>query len=42
MENSVDPDQMASKKPSDQDLHCFNKCAYQVSVGNGLSVVCCC
>ena len=21
--NSVDPDQMASKKPSDQDLHCF-------------------
>ena len=23
-ENSVDPDQMASKKPSDQDLHCFS------------------
>ena len=23
MENSVDPDQLASKKPADQDLHCF-------------------
>ena len=22
-ENAVDPDQMASTKPSDQDLHCF-------------------
>ena len=23
MENSVDPDQLASKKPADLDLHCF-------------------
>ena len=23
--NSVDPDQLASKKPADQDLHCFPK-----------------
>ena len=25
-ENSVDPDQLASKKPADQDLHYFSKC----------------
>ena len=23
IENSVDPDQLASKKPADQDPHCF-------------------
>ena len=23
MENSVDPDQLASQKPADLDLHCF-------------------
>ena len=23
LENSVDPDQLASEKPADQDLHCF-------------------
>ena len=23
VENSVDPDQLASEKPADQDLHCF-------------------
>ena len=23
MENSVDPDQLASEKPDDLDLHCF-------------------
>ena len=23
MEKSVDPDQLASKKPADLDLHCF-------------------
>ena len=23
-ENTVDPDQMASEKPSDQDLHCLS------------------
>ena len=22
-ENNVDPDQLASEKPADQDLHCF-------------------
>ena len=25
-ENSVDQDQLASKKPADQDLHCFPLC----------------
>ena len=25
-ENSVDPDQLASRKPADQDLHCFLIC----------------
>ena len=24
MENIVDPDQLASEKPADQDLHCFH------------------
>ena len=23
VENNVDPDQLASEKPDDQDLHCF-------------------
>ena len=28
-ENSVDPDQLASEKPADQDLHCFlTACKY--------------
>ena len=27
-ENSVDPDQLASKKPADQDQHCFQLCLY--------------
>ena len=25
-ENSVDPDQLASEKPVDQDLNCFSLC----------------
>ena len=25
MSNSVDPDQLASQKPADLDLHCFQK-----------------
>ena len=25
-ENSVDPDQLASEKPADLDLHCFPLC----------------
>ena len=25
-ENSADPDQLASQKPADQDLHCFPFC----------------
>ena len=25
-ENSVDPDQLASQKPADQDPHCFSIC----------------
>ena len=27
--NSVDPDQLASEKPADQDLHCFFHSAYK-------------
>ena len=29
VENSVDPDQLASKKLADQDLHCFQNIIYQ-------------
>ena len=29
-ENSVDPDQLASGKPADQDPHCFPVCLYIV------------
>ena len=29
MVNSVDPDQLASEKPADQDLHCFQHRIYQ-------------
>ena len=25
-DNNVDPDQLASEKPADQDLHCFPPC----------------
>ena len=28
IENSEDPDQLASVKPSDQDPHCFSLCKY--------------
>ena len=28
MENSMDPDQLASEKPADQDLHCFQTRIY--------------
>ena len=28
-ENSVDPDQLASQKPADQDQHCFPLCLYK-------------
>ena len=28
VENSVDPDQLASQKPVDQDKHCFQKGIY--------------
>ena len=28
MENSVDPDQLASEKPADLDLHCFQDRKY--------------
>ena len=27
-ENNVDPDQLASRKPADQDPHCFQHCLY--------------
>ena len=26
--NGVDPDQLASQKPADLDLHCFQNCIY--------------
>ena len=28
LENSVDPDKLASKKPADQDPLCFLQCSY--------------
>ena len=28
VENNVDPDQLASEKPADQDLHCFQNGIY--------------
>ena len=28
LENSVDPDQLVSKKPADLDLHCFENRIY--------------
>ena len=32
-ENSVDPDQLASKKPADQDPHCFHSaCKYMLQI----------
>ena len=37
MENSVDPDQLASEKPADLDLHCFQKKRYPGSSGYGLA-----
>ena len=33
MEKSADPDQLASEKPADQDLHCFLKRIYPGSPG---------
>ena len=40
VENNVDPDQLASEKPADQDLHCFKnriylsfKTEYMIGVG---------
>ena len=30
MENSVDPDQLASEKPVDLDLHCFENRKYNL------------
>ena len=38
MENSADPDQLASEKPADQDLHCFLKRIYPVHLDNGLLI----
>ena len=32
VENSVDPDQLASQKPADLDLHCFQNRQYLGSV----------
>ena len=35
VENSVNPDQLASEKPADQDLHCFQNQKNQVQSGKG-------
>ena len=35
MTNSADPDQLASEKPADLDLHCFQSRAYPGSAGPG-------
>ena len=37
VENSVDPDQLASQKPADQDLHCFRNGIYPGLAWSGLS-----
>ena len=34
--NSVDPDQLASWKPADQDLHCFQNRSYPSLAWYGL------
>ena len=31
-ENSVDPDQLASEKPADQDPHCFPLCLLIIGI----------
>ena len=36
MENIVDPDQLASEKPADQDLHCFQNRIYLGSASLGI------
>ena len=38
-ENSVDPGQLASQKPADQDIHCFRKEIYPVWHGMGYCMV---
>ena len=37
VENSVDPDQLASQKPADQYLHCFQNKIYLCSTWKGLN-----
>ena len=37
VENSVDPDQLASQKPADLDLHCFQSRIYPGIVMCGLN-----
>ena len=39
VENSVDPDQLASEKPADQDLHCFQNRLYLGSAWLRVSVL---
>ena len=41
MANSADPDQLASKKPTDLDLHCLQCSVYLGSAGQGLSQILC-
>ena len=40
-ENSVDPDQLASEKQVDLDIHCFHNRIFLGSVGQGLLILPC-
>ena len=41
VESSVDPDQLASQKPADLDLHCFQNRTYQGLASEGLMQMTC-
>ena len=41
MSNSADPDQLASSKPTDLDLHCLQRQGISGLAGQGLSLALC-